>query len=141
MADTKTKTTKAPAKAPTKSATQLASKPTSKPTSKPAGKLAVITEPGEPVKGTRTGVVETDGRSKTRKVVVAYLSPHPKYGKYVQKRTVLHVHDENNVSKVGDIVEVRQCRPISKTKSWSLLRIVESRSDIAAALASARQVQ
>lgn len=129
MADTKTKTTKAPAKAPSKSG------------SKPAAKSAVLTETGEPVKGTRTGVVETDGRSKTRKVVVRYLSPHPKYGKYVQKRTVLHVHDENNVSKVGDIVEVRQCRPISKTKNWSLLRIVESRSDVAAALASAREVQ
>lgn len=131
MADTKTKTTKAPAaKAPGKPAA-----------SKPAAKSTVITESSEPVKGTRTGVVETDGRSKTRKVVVSYLSPHPKYGKYVQKRTVLHVHDENNVSKVGDIVEVRQCRPISKTKNWSLLRIVESRSDVAAALASAREVQ
>lgn len=133
MADTKTKTTKAPAKSPAKSAAPSSGKP--------AAKSAAITETAEAVKGTRTGVVETDGRSKTRKVVVRYLSPHPKYGKYVQKRTVLHVHDENNVSKVGDIVEVRQCRPISKTKNWSLLRIVESRSDVAAALASAREVQ
>ncbi|MCC6677467.1 MAG: 30S ribosomal protein S17 [Phycisphaerales bacterium] len=92
-------------------------------------------------KGTKTGVVESDKRSKTRKVVVSYLDKHPKYGKYVRKRTVLHVHDEANVSRTGDVVEVAQCRPISKTKCWRLVRIVEKRSDIAAALASAATIQ
>jgi len=91
-------------------------------------------------KATRTGVVETDKRAKTRKVVVSYMAKHPKYGKYVRQRTVLHVHDEDNVSKVGDVVEVVQCRPLSKTKCWKLLRIVEQRSEQAAALASAAQV-
>ncbi len=91
-------------------------------------------------KATKTGIVETDQRAKTRKVVVSYMAKHPKYGKYVRQRTVLHVHDENNESKVGDVVEVVQCRPLSKTKCWKLVRIVEKRSEQAAALASAALV-
>ena len=74
---------------------------------------------------TKTGTVESDKRNKTRTVVVAYKTPHPKYGKFVSKRTILQVHDENNESKLGDTVEVAQCRPISKTKRWRLVRIVE----------------
>lgn len=73
----------------------------------------------------RIGVVESDKRSKTRKVVIAYSGKHPKYGKYVKKRSVLQVHDEKNESRLGDRVEVAECRPISKTKSWVLVRVVE----------------
>ena len=73
----------------------------------------------------RIGVVESDKRSKTRKVVIAYSGKHPKYGKYLRKRTVLQVHDEKNESRLGDRVEVAECRPISKTKSWVLVRVVE----------------
>ncbi len=91
-------------------------------------------------KGTRVGVVETDVRSKTRKVVVAYMAMHPKYGKFIRQRTVLHVHDEKNESRTGDVVEVAHCRPISKSKSWKLVRIVEKRSELAAALASAKTI-
>lgn len=76
---------------------------------------------------TRTGVVESDQRDKTRKVVVRYAAQHSKYGKYVARRTVLHVHDESNESRRGDVVEVAECRPISKTKSWRLVRVVERR--------------
>jgi small subunit ribosomal protein S17 len=90
---------------------------------------------------TKIGVVETDKREKTRKVVVAYLAKHPKYGKYTRQRTVLHVHDEKNESKSGDVVEVAPCRPISKTKSWKLVRIVEKRAELAAALKSVKEVQ
>ena len=82
----------------------------------------------ETVHGTKIGVVETDQRDKTRRVVVKYVAKHPKYGKYIKKRTVLHVHDENNESRVGDRVEIAECRPISKTKSWKLLRVVEKRA-------------
>ena len=57
-------------------------------------------------------------------MVVQYLAQHPKYGKYLRKRTVLHVHDERNESKTGDRVEVAPCRPMSKTKSWRLVRVV-----------------
>lgn len=73
----------------------------------------------------RIGVVETDSRDRTRKVVVNSLKKHRKYGKYVRRRTVLHVHDENNESRKGDRVEIAECRPISKTKSWMLVRVVE----------------
>lgn len=73
----------------------------------------------------RVGVVESDARAKTRTVSIAYLVKHPKYGKFLRNRTVLHVHDENNESRVGDRVEIAECRPISKTKSWVLVRVVE----------------
>jgi small subunit ribosomal protein S17 len=73
----------------------------------------------------RIGVVESDKRAKTRTVVVNFVTRHPKYGKYVKKRTVLHVHDEKNESGLGDRVEVAECRPISRTKNWILVRIVE----------------
>lgn len=79
----------------------------------------------ESLKGTKIGVVESDKRDKTRKVVVRYKVKHPKYGKYVSRRTVLHVHDEANESHLGDKVEVAECRPISKTKSWRLVRVLE----------------
>jgi small subunit ribosomal protein S17 len=84
-------------------------------------------ETAETAKGSRIGVVESDARDKTRKVVVSYMTKHPKYGKYVRKRTVLHVHDEANASHTGDKVEVVPCRPVSKTKSWRLVRVVDSR--------------
>lgn len=81
------------------------------------------------LKGAKIGVVESDARDKSRKVVIHYKAKHPKYGKYVSKRTILHVHDENNESSMGDLVEIVQCRPISKTKSWKLNRVVEKRAD------------
>jgi small subunit ribosomal protein S17 len=77
------------------------------------------------VKGAKIGVVESDKGDKTRKVVVNFLTKHPKYGKYLRKRTVLHVHDENNESKLGDRVEVVPCRPMSKTKNFRLLRVLD----------------
>jgi small subunit ribosomal protein S17 len=104
-------------------------------------KTSTKTAEGSSLKATKTGVVQSDQRDKTRKVVVSYLDPHPKYGKYIRKRTVLHVHDEKNESKVGDIVEVAQCRPLSKTKSWRMVKIVEKRSEQAAAVASAMEVR
>lgn len=74
---------------------------------------------------TKVGVVESDKRSKTRTVVVRYKAMHPKYGKYVSRKTVLQVHDEANDSRLGDTVEVKPCRPLSKTKRWTLVRVVE----------------
>lgn len=74
---------------------------------------------------TRVGVVESDKRDKTCKVVVEFLQRHPKYGKYIRNRTVLHVHDERNEARLGDRVEVAECTPVSKTKSWELVRIVD----------------
>ena len=70
------------------------------------------------------GMVTSDKVAKTRKVVFEYLARHAKYNKFVKRQTVLHVHDEKNESRVGDQVEVMSCRPISKTKTWRLVRIV-----------------
>jgi small subunit ribosomal protein S17 len=72
----------------------------------------------------KVGVVESDRRDKTRKVAIHYSVKHPKYGKYIRRRTTLHVHDEENVSRLGDRVEIAECRPVSKTKSWVLLRVI-----------------
>lgn len=74
----------------------------------------------------RVGVVESDNRDKTIKVVMAYTLKHPKYGKYMRRRTKLHVHDETNEAKVGDTVEIMECRPYSKTKRWRLTRVVRA---------------
>ena len=76
------------------------------------------------------GIVTSDKVTKTRKVTIEYLSRHPKYNKYVKRQTVLHVHDEKNESKVGDHVEVMTCRPISKTKTYRLVRIVTKGTQI-----------
>lgn len=78
------------------------------------------------VKGSQIGVVESDTCSQTRKVVVSFLAKHPKYGKFIRRRTVLHVHDQDNTSRVGDRVEVAPCRPMSKTKFFRLVRVIES---------------
>ncbi|UYV11402.1 MAG: 30S ribosomal protein S17 [Phycisphaera sp.] len=80
---------------------------------------------GQKAKGARTGEVATADRDKTIKVVVSYVAKHPKYGKYVRRRTVLHAHDEGNQAQVGDRVEVVPCKPMSKTKSWTLSRVLE----------------
>lgn len=72
----------------------------------------------------KIGVVESDARNKTIRVAIRFSAKHPKYGKYVRKRTVLHAHDEKNEAKPGDTVEIAECRPISKTKSWVLTRVV-----------------
>src|ERR1700690_2473647 len=67
----------------------------------------------------------SDKGDKTIKVVVNYQMKHPKYGKYLKRRTVLHAHDEKNEAKEGDTVEIAECRPLSKTKHHRLLRIVQ----------------
>ena len=75
--------------------------------------------------GTKIGVVTGDKRDKTRTVKVLYQVRHPKYGKFLRRHTSFHVHDPENTSKLGDRVEIANCRPISKTKQWRLVRVVE----------------
>ena len=77
------------------------------------------------LKGTKVGRVASDRRDKTRKVIVEYMAKLAKYGKYVRRRTAFHVHDPANDSRLGDTVEIAPCRPMSKTKSWRLVRVVE----------------
>ena len=78
------------------------------------------------MKGIRAGVVIADTRDKTRTVAVNYQLKHPIYGKYLKRQTRIHVHDPENATKKGDLVEIVACRPISKTKSWRLVRIVRA---------------
>ena len=82
------------------------------------------TEQNRKLRNRQIGMVTSDKVTKTRKVVIEYLARHAKYNKYVKRQTVLHVHDEKNECRVGDQVEVMSCRPISKTKTWRLVRIV-----------------
>jgi small subunit ribosomal protein S17 len=70
------------------------------------------------------GVVTSDKMNKTRRVEIPRLVKHPRYGKYIRRRTVCHVHDENNESRLGDTVEIMETRPLSKTKNWRLVRVV-----------------
>jgi len=74
---------------------------------------------------TLTGRVVSNSGNKSIKIVIDFRVKHPKYGKYVKRRTKLGVHDEHNQAGVGDLVEIVQCRPYSKTKSWRLHRVVE----------------
>jgi small subunit ribosomal protein S17 len=73
---------------------------------------------------TLQGVVASDKGEKTIKVVVAYQTRHAKYGKYLKRRTILHAHDEKNDAREGDLVELAECRPLSKTKHHRLVRII-----------------
>jgi small subunit ribosomal protein S17 len=79
-----------------------------------------------------TGVVTSDKMNKTRRVEIARLVKHPRYGKYVRRRTICHVHDENNESRLGDTVEIMETRPLSKTKCWRLVRIVAKAPELPA---------
>lgn len=83
------------------------------------------------MKKTLIGTVTSDKRSKTRRVEVDRTFRHAKYGKTVRSRTVCHVHDENDESHTGDLVEIVECRPRSKQKRWELLRIVQKFAEIA----------
>lgn len=83
---------------------------------------------------TLVGVVTSDRNSKTRRVDVKRLYQHPTYKKIVRGRTICYVHDENNTSKVGDTVEIAECRPMSRTKRWELVRVVKSVDDVASQL-------
>ncbi len=76
--------------------------------------------------GPRTlqGVVTRDKNDKTRRVEVARRVQHPKYGKFVKKRTICYTHDEKNDSHLGDTVEIMESRPLSKLKRWTLVRVV-----------------
>jgi small subunit ribosomal protein S17 len=76
-------------------------------------------------KRVETGIVTSDKTAKTRRVEIPRLVKHPRYGKYVRRKTVCHVHDENNESHLGDMVEIVESRPMSRLKRWALVRVVE----------------
>ncbi|ARR50326.1 TPA: 30S ribosomal protein S17 [Photobacterium damselae] len=74
---------------------------------------------------TQLGRVVSDKGDKTIVVAIERMVKHPIYGKFIKRTTKLHAHDENNECGLGDTVEIRECRPMSKTKSWTLVRLVE----------------
>ncbi|PSW19183.1 30S ribosomal protein S17 [Photobacterium sanctipauli] len=74
---------------------------------------------------TQLGRVVSDKGDKSIVVAIERKVKHPIYGKYITRTTKLHAHDENNECGLGDTVEIRECRPMSKTKSWTLVRVVE----------------
>jgi len=74
---------------------------------------------------TLTGRVSSNKMDKSITVVVERKVKHPIYGKYVRRPTKVHAHDEQNECNIGDTVTVEQCRPISKSKTWRLVRVVE----------------
>ena len=78
------------------------------------------------IERTVIGRVVSDKGDKSITVLVERKLKHPLYGKYIRRSTKLHAHDEANESKAGDLVKIAMCRPISKTKCWNLVEVVES---------------
>lgn len=76
------------------------------------------------VKRTVTGVVTSNKMDKTITVMIERVVKHPVYGKYIKRSSKVHAHDESNECNLGDTVEVSECRPLSKSKTWNLEKIV-----------------
>ena len=74
---------------------------------------------------TRIGRVVSNKMDKSITVIVERRVKHPLYGKYITRSTKLHAHDENNDCGIGDTVSITECRPISKSKSWRLVDVIE----------------
>lgn len=72
------------------------------------------------------GEVISDKMDKTISVLIYRLVRHAKYGKYMKRTSVFKAHDEKNVAKIGDIVRIHETKPLSKTKRWSLVEVVEA---------------
>ncbi|ACL73395.1 30S ribosomal protein S17 [Thioalkalivibrio sulfidiphilus] len=71
------------------------------------------------------GRVVSDKMDKTRTILIERKVRHPLYGKYIRRSTKLHVHDEGNEARMGDKVMVQECRPMSKTKTFRLVKVLE----------------
>jgi len=91
-------------------------------------------------KKTAIGIVTSDKMAKSRRVEIPRLVKHERYGKYLRRRTVCHVHDAKEDSSMGDTVEIVESRPLSKLKRWALVRVVSKSQavDIAAMRAAAK---
>ncbi len=88
-----------------------------------------MTDQAQTTRGERkhiTGIVTSRSGDKTIKVTYFYKIPHPLYQKEIKRKTVLHAHDEDNACKLGDKVEITETRPISKSKRWRVIRIIEA---------------
>jgi small subunit ribosomal protein S17 len=87
---------------------------------------------GEKTKTARSlsGRVISDKMNKTITVQVDRRIRHPLYGKIVTRHTKLHAHDESNECKQGDLVEIEECRPLSKSKAWRLVKVLERAREV-----------
>jgi small subunit ribosomal protein S17 len=83
----------------------------------------------EELKNTAAGRVVSNKMNKTITVLLERREKHPLYGKFIRRSTKIHAHDENNQCNEGDFVLVQQCRPISKSKSWRLVKVLEQASE------------
>jgi small subunit ribosomal protein S17 len=83
-----------------------------------------MAEQARKLRRVEVGIVTSDKMNKTRRVEIPRLVKHARYGKYIRRRTICHVHDEQNESRTGDTVEIMETRPLSKTKHWRLVRVV-----------------
>jgi len=88
-----------------------------------AFKINTMTERN--LRKSRTGVVSSNKMNKTITVAVERKVKHPMYGKFVKKTTKFHAHDEKDECTPGDVVRIMETRPMSKTKRWRLVEIVE----------------
>jgi small subunit ribosomal protein S17 len=79
---------------------------------------------------TLQGKVISDKMDKSVTVLLERQVKHSLYKKYIKRSTKLHVHDENNECSIGDMVSIRECRPISKTKSWTLVEVLEQGAEV-----------
>ena len=79
----------------------------------------------EKVQRIQTASVVSDKMDKSAVVLIERKVKHPIYGKFMKKSTKLHIHDEDNECGIGDTVQISECRPLSKTKSWKLVKVVE----------------
>ncbi|MFQ5536451.1 MAG: 30S ribosomal protein S17 [Gemmatimonadota bacterium] len=86
---------------------------------------AVESRTGRKSRKARTGVVVSDAADKTVTVQVERQFPHPLYGKQVKRTKKYHAHDENNEYRTGDTVRIMETRPLSKTKRWRVIELVE----------------
>lgn len=84
-----------------------------------------MNEAAKKVVRTLTGTVVSDKMQKSATVLIERRVKHPKYEKLVRRSTKFHIHDENNICKAGDVVTIKECKPISKTKSWRLVEVVQ----------------
>jgi small subunit ribosomal protein S17 len=90
--------------------------------------MAETTKPERGRRKERRGVVVSRSGDKTLVVTVESRRPHPIYGKVVRQTRKFHAHDEKNEAKVGDTVRIVECRPLSRTKRWRLVQVVESKA-------------
>ncbi len=81
-------------------------------------------------KRTLQGVVTSNAGDKSATILIERKIKHPVYGKYVKRSTKIHLHDEANECNKGDTILIEECRPMSKTKSWKLVKVVEKAAEL-----------